>query len=45
MRMPALPQAKEIMSKRRQSVVKMAREIILKGVGKKRPFVRVPPRT
>lgn len=45
MRMPALPQTKEMMMKRRQSVVKMARDIVLKGVGRKRPFVRIPPRT
>ena len=45
MRMPALPKPKEMMYKRKLSVVKIARDIVLKRIPKKRPFVRVPPRT
>lgn len=44
MRIPALPQTKEIDLKRRRIVFKILRQILSKKSSKKRSFVRIPPR-
>lgn len=44
MRIPALPQSKEIDFKRRSVLFRLLRQILLKRAAKKRPFVRIPPR-
>ncbi len=44
MRIPALPQTREIDSKRRSIVFRLLRQILPKKHAKKRSFVRIPPR-
>ena len=44
MRIPALPQTKDMDFKRRRLLFKLLRQILSKKAAKKRPFVRIPPR-
>lgn len=44
MRIPALPQQKDIGNKKGKWIFKRVRNFFSKRIFKKRPFVRVPPR-
>ncbi|WP_251400785.1 hypothetical protein [Ureibacillus chungkukjangi] len=44
MRIPALPQTKDIEFKRRRLLFRLLRQILSKRAVKKKPFVRIPPR-